>query len=71
MFFDRKAKRGRLKLPPADKESPLVWGAQQIAAHIGRTVSQVYFLHRTGRIPTRSVGAILVARKEDLDDPAR
>jgi hypothetical protein len=48
-----------------------VWGAQQIAAHIGRTVSQVYFLHRTGRIPTRSVGAILVARKEDLDDPAR
>lgn len=68
--FRKEAKRGRRKLPPADKDSPLVWGAQQIAAHLGRTVSQVYFLHREARIPTRSVGAILVARKADLDDPA-
>jgi len=70
MFSFRK-KRGRPKLPLADKDSPYAWGAKQIAAYLDRTESQVYFLHREGRIPTRKVGAIIVARKEDLDDPAR
>jgi hypothetical protein len=69
--FRKEAKRGRRKLPPADLDSHLLWGAKQIADYLGRTTSQIYFLHRVGRIPTRSVGAIIVARKEDLDDPAR
>jgi hypothetical protein len=65
-----KRKRGRRKLPPVGNDSPIVWGAAAIADYLGRTLSQVYFLHRERRIPTRSVGAIIVARKADLDNPA-
>jgi hypothetical protein len=69
--FHKEAKRGRPKLPVADKDSPILWGAKQIAAYLGRTEWQVYARHRNGRLPTWKVGVIIVARKEDLDDPAR
>jgi len=63
------ATRGRRKLPPVDKESPILWGAEAIGAHLGRTASQIYALHHNGRLPTRKVGAIIVAKKADLDNP--
>jgi hypothetical protein len=67
---EAKRGRGRPKLPPSD-DSHLCWGAKQIGAYLDRTASQVYAMHRNGRLPTWKVGSIIVARKEDLDDPSR
>jgi hypothetical protein len=62
---------GRPNLPRVDNaNSDLLWDAKAIAERINRTQFDVYRLHREGRLPTCNVGATLVARKSELDDPA-
>jgi hypothetical protein len=63
-------KRGRRPAPPDHAESPLIWTAERIGKYINRTTQMVYAMHRAGKLPVRSVGAILVARKADLDNPS-
>jgi hypothetical protein len=55
---------GRPNLPRVDNpDSDLLWGAEAIAKRINRTASDVYRLHNLGRLPTTTVGAVLVAKK--------
>jgi hypothetical protein len=65
-----KPKRGSRPLPPNYAESPLVWGAVNIAKHLNRTPQMVYAMHRASRLPIRAIGGVLVAKKSDLSDPA-
>jgi len=62
---------GRPNLPRGDNpDSDLLWGAEAIGLRINRTKFDVYRLHALGRLPTTTVGAVLVAKKSDLDNPA-
>jgi len=45
----------------------LLTGAEQIAAYLGWPTRKIYHARRQGHLPIRSVGAILIARKSELD----
>lgn len=45
----------------------LLTGAEQIAAYLGWPVRKIYHARRQGHLPIRTVGAILIARKSELD----
>lgn len=44
----------------------LVWGAEEIAKLIGRTVTQTHYLLRTGKLPAKQVGERYVASRKKL-----
>lgn len=63
--------QGRRAMPISKKstqpmESPLVWGARQIAEVIGRTERQTHHLLETGALPARKVGGRWVANVSRL-----
>jgi len=61
---------GRPRKPyPDSPDSPLVWGAENIAKVLGRDATFVYHAHKEGRLPITNMGNVLVARKDDLADP--
>lgn len=45
----------------------LLTGATAIASHLGWPVRRVYYFHAREYLPIKSVGALLVARKSELD----
>jgi hypothetical protein len=48
--------------------SDIIWGVAAIAAYIGRTDRQTYYLVETGAIPAKKVGVRrIAARKSELD----
>jgi hypothetical protein len=52
--------------PTAAPLPSLTWGARNIGKVINRNETDVYYLHRTGAIPTRVVGGRLVANTAKL-----
>ncbi len=57
-----------------DRELPnklsddILWGVEQIAAHIGRDRSKVYYLIRHGKIPAKKLGPkTIVGFKSQID----
>jgi hypothetical protein len=45
----------------------LLWGVAPIAAHIGRSVRQTYYLLQNQKIPAQKVGNLWVGRKSALN----
>jgi hypothetical protein len=63
--------KGRPNKPKLDNpDSDLVWGAKAIAPIINRSQFDVYRLHAEGKLPTHSVGALIVGKKSELQNPA-
>jgi hypothetical protein len=53
---------------PENTPNDVIWGAKKIADHIGRTLSQTYYLIRTKKIPAKKLGPrTIMARKSELD----
>ena len=53
--------------PPTGPPLPyLTWGARNIGKLINRTETDVYYLHRTGQLPTKNVAGRLVGRTDRL-----
>lgn len=50
------------------EQSKTLWGAKLIAAAIGKSVRQTFFLLEKGYIPARKVGAQWVADRQVLAD---
>jgi hypothetical protein len=62
---------GRPSIPYPESDSPLVWGAENIAKVLGRNRTFVYHAHKEGRLPITSMGNTLVGRRDELTDPTK
>jgi hypothetical protein len=52
--------------PAAEPLPRLTWGARNIGKVINRSETDVYYLHRTGAIPTKVVGGRICANTAKL-----
>jgi hypothetical protein len=44
----------------------LLFGAEAIGAEINRSKAEVYYIHRTNKLPIRNWGKILIASRREL-----
>jgi hypothetical protein len=52
---------------PTDRlTGDLLWGAKRIGEHIDRTAGQVYYLHKSGKLPLGKMGKVLIGSKSKL-----
>lgn len=55
-----------MKDAPAEIETDLLYGVEQIAEHLKMTRRQVYHLHDQGHLPTFKIGGKVCARRSTL-----